>query len=595
MRQKILILLTACLMCASLTACGGQASAADNYWSLAGEAGDLETYIADNMDTLDLEVLRQEAVSDSTSLSQQFKAVSLLCAAEYRTNSQVQNIGQPDAAVPGQTPDTQDAAFQYEYPESAAYANAWLTKVNTDGSAFWNALENALKPYDCFYYIFAAADQLDGQTIVNIIKGIPQDSRYEKELRHAIDKWIEANPVRMAAYMEELIQIGYYEDEESLYRLKETYLYDKNAPCSIQADTADDALAYISCIRETMLPYLVSAFDYSDHQALSDITGENYYLTNLTITLDDELSLQEPSGDDLPELIDLEGKKVIAFYRNPYWEEYANSPTPLRILGDFMLGLSEDEYPRTAEEADYYLVLTPSYHVGGVYVSDSNTDSQAVFSRTSIDLYEAGTGSFLRHLGNVLEILPEVIWLQSDEDVPPQYSELTAADILSYIYHNINNPDAYLYLLDHTPEQPECEKGEPVILENWEVTYHSCEITDFFTESIFEYTANEDCIFVIGNFTITNIGPDVDTFMPSSDESPDDTLQIFLADTSGEVLGAIPASTDIHSSINDTALDSWETVDGQIVYHVPEEFVQDTDSLRIALIYKEQVVLFPLF
>ena len=90
----------------------------------------------------------------------------------------------------------------------------------------------------------------------------------------------------------------------------------------------------------------------------SDINGEEYYSTDLAVTIKEDLQLSEPREDNLPETIDLEGKKVAAFYHNPAAGEDADAPPAWRILGDFIMGLPDEEIPATLADADYYLVLT---------------------------------------------------------------------------------------------------------------------------------------------------------------------------------------------------------------------------------------------
>ena len=73
------------LLLASLTACqGGSGSVAESCWKKAKKADSLEDYMAENEDKVDLEALKQEASSADGPISQQFKAVAMLCAAEYR-------------------------------------------------------------------------------------------------------------------------------------------------------------------------------------------------------------------------------------------------------------------------------------------------------------------------------------------------------------------------------------------------------------------------------------------------------------------------------------------------------------------------------
>ena len=136
---------------------------------------------------------------------------------------------------------------------------------------------------------------------------------------------------------------------------------------------------------------------------------------------------------------------------------------------------------------------------------------------------------------------------------------------------------------------------EPVILENWEVIYHSSRITDSFSDSLFRYTPEEGKRFVVSDFTVTNIGPEREPFLSNSDTSPDDALQIYVGETSGETFTCYSVKRDIHSCMNDNWMDSWETVDGQLLFQVPEAFLQDTDSLCIIMMYKNQEIFYPLF
>ena len=197
------------------------------------------------------------------------------------------------------------------------------------------------------------------------------------------------------------------------------------------------------------------------------------------MTLQDEASSQETEEGE-PEAIEIEGKKVIALYRNLQGEEFDDSPPSLRVIGDFMLELPEEEYPATVEEVDYYLVLTANYEEGGFYQNSdgSETAIREINSSTSVDLYEAGTGMLLRRLGSILETAPESIFTSDDEG--SRYPEMAGADVLSYIYHHINEPESYVSLMDHLSGKSEIAIDEPVTLAGWEITYHSAEIVKEF-------------------------------------------------------------------------------------------------------------------
>lgn len=452
MKQKIKLLIILGLMCGCLSACGGDnMTQADKCWVDAQSAGSLEEYLKSEGDLIDWETLRQEAKNEELSLKQRFRAVNLLCAFEYQSFSETDEseassydhlIGEENIRM-----------FRMDYPDSSAYANAYLKKVNTAEEEFWEAFVVAFGSCDYLNALVAAADELDGQTIVNLVKGLNEDEMWGMKLKAALVKWVKAHPGGMEEYIEELIETGFYEDWD-IFEWKREYFYNKYDPYLIKTATIDDALSYISSVREILIPWLASEFGEEFEKRVeqrSEFGEGNYYETMLTVGADEALSLHEVMEDGHPEAIELEDKKVIAFYRNPSAEEFSGSPTTLRILGDFMLGLSEEEYPKTIAEADYYLVLTALYEYGGRYQDSygNETNIQWFFSRTSVDLYEAKTGRFLCHLGNLLEEAPDTVTVWSDEEnVISYYPEPVSADVLSYIYHSINEPEKYSYLMD---------------------------------------------------------------------------------------------------------------------------------------------------
>lgn len=70
-----------------------------------------------------------------------------------------------------------------------------------------------------------------------------------------------------------------------------------------------------------------------------------------------------------------------------------------------------------------------------------------------MDLYEAKTGQFLGRIGTLLEASLETMDIWRDEKKESIiYPELVSSDVLLYIYHNMNEPEKYAYLLDSIPE-----------------------------------------------------------------------------------------------------------------------------------------------
>lgn len=581
--------MTAAILCAAgifLSACQEkQPTAAEGYWEEAVRTGSIYQYVRENGDAMDIEALKAEAASGDSTLTQQFKATALLCVCEYEDN--IAAAEDPDLK------ETEETLFRFDYPESASYADSYLAKVNTEGDAFWESLETAFYPLDCLTPVLAASEEMSSDTLSNLTQKMPDYYVHKKELEEVIETWMEMKASRTLAFTDALMDYGYYDDW--IYNdWAEQYFYNPKDPYSIYTDTTEEALAYVNNLKINLLPKLRRQYGEENFQGQSELTGEGYYFTGLAVTIGEELHLAEPDESNQPETIDLEGKKVIAFYRNPYTEEFPASPAPLRVLGDFMMGLPREECPDTLEEADYYLVLTPSYEAGGIYRDDygAATDTQAIYSSTSVDLYEAGTGAFLRHLANVIE-MPPSYFLEGETETAAVYPELAAADMLSFIYHNANHPEEYLYMTDNANVETEYDRDEPVALKNWEITYHSCQIVKSFDQSIFRFTADEGYTFIRAEFTVTNNGSEDGTFLPNfPDESED--VAVYLVDLEN---GNYCESIDVinySNCLNSERLDPGETEEGEVVFHVPDELVQDTEALYIRIMLGNQVALYPL-
>lgn len=574
--KRRFVLLMGALACMGLTACEaiGSRSKGDTYWNAARKAESFEEYVAEHGAEFDLEALRQEAESAESTYSQKFKAVALLCAQEY---------------VSGRPADSEDSwedgAFDAEYPQSARYAADCLSKA-AQGDAFWTSFEDAFWPHEYFWPLLAAAGELDGETVAALWKGIP-DASYGDKLKDAVEQWVEENPKAVLAVGEALTEAGFYEDW-SRQDWRTIYFHDYAGRGFIETDSFQEALDYVSYAKD-LLPRVEE--DGSGVKLVSDVTGEEYYDTNLMVAFDSAPELKDGEEGAEPESIQVEGKKVIALYRNLQAEELEGSPAPMQVIGDFMFGLPEGEFPSAPEEADYYLVLTPEYEYGEYYQTQggSETKVQEVHSSTSVDLYDASTGTRLRHVGNILEDAPDRIFTSYDDD-SARFPEVTGEDVLSYIYHNINTPDMYVTLLDNIAGKSQLEKEEPVILGDWEIIYHAGELKEGFVHGIFSYEPGEGKIFAKGDFTITNKSMKTEGFLPTIYTIGEDTI-VQLVDTStGEMYDCVELLS-YGKCLNSSYLDPGETEDGELYFQVPSDI--DTGDLAIAVSLGNRVVYYP--
>ena len=580
-KRSWIILSGLALVC--LTACGQKGTPAEAKWAAAKKSDDMASYVTEHRD--ELEELKAEAQS-AESLGQQFKAVALLCMAEYQDQLAASNSPQINGRI-------NHDAFLFDYPNTSAYADNYFSKVNTDGAAFWESLKDAYYPYDYFLPMLAATSSLDAQTLSNLLNGIPADSSYQSTLKDAIDDWIKSKPGNVPAVGDALMEMGYFDDWNS-YDWTGTYLSKSTVPNLVSTDTAEDGLTYVRYMRDTLIPGMEAKLGRNTFWKTSELTGEDYYSTDLAVTIGDSPRLSEPQEDGLPETIELEGKKVAAFYHNPTAEEDPSAPSSWRVLGDFMMGLSDSELPTTLAEADYYLVLTSDHQFGNYYQDQSGnpTKIQAVYSSTSIDLYDAATGAFLRHVGNVMEEPSNTIFKNLGEE-SAQYPELVEADILSYIYHNINEPDAYRTLLDNTSSMEEpLTPGGTGLIGPWEITLNSFEVTDSFNDGLYTYSASNGCQIVRAIMTVSNRGFVEDSFLSGNLHLTANGLIAGIIDGSGENYYSVTDAMTYSKCLNGKSIESGETKEGELLFEVPNEAIGGGEPLYICFDLGYQELLF---
>lgn len=593
--KKRLLIAAGLLMIASLTACQGKAAkdktVSGAAWAAVKEADSLGDYIKEHGSELDMEALKAEADAADASLSQQFKATALLCTLEYRNS--LEAAGTLDTESDKLTG---SSMFQYDYPVSSAYADKYLAKVNTDGEEFWKSITEESFPDDCLNPIFAAAGDLDGQTLVKFMKEAPESGMVHYYLEDAIDFWVKNNPGKLAKTGDALMENDYFADW-TYYDWKQIFFHNSLKPNLVRADNADEALGYIAYLRTVFVPKLEPELGEDYFKMVSNLNSESYYTTGLAVTLGEELPLKEGEGQQ--DTIEIEGKKVVAFYRNLQTGEFADSPAPLRLLGDFMLTLPETEVPKTLADADYWLVLTPSYEYGEYYhdTSGKETKIQEVYSTTSVDLYEAGTGAFMRHLGNVMEQPSAQIYKDLSEEAA-QYPELIPADELSYIYHNINEPEKYATLTDNTTGLlSDIQKEEPVLMGKWQITYHSAQIKDSVEDSLYAYSPTEGCKFVIGEFTVANAGFYEDTFLPRFIQGvsyTSDTAYVRITDSTKANFYENLDPDTLTGALNRSPLKPGESKTGQLYFEVPNQVLESGEPLYFMVYRGNQKVYYPL-
>ncbi len=519
----------------------------------------MEAYVKAGAANIDFAALQEEAFAADSTLLQQFQATVLLCEIDCQGGA-----------------------------NASSYAESFLAKAITNEDQIWEVFDTTFHVDGCISALFEAAEQIDGRVLAKLWGNMPDSVVYESELRLAIENWVEAHPDKLPTYANELKAVGYF-DEWDADDWISNYLYNSEDPYCLTIKAADDALVYINFLRGTMLPEWEAAYGEQSFRTPSELGEDAYYITNLAPTVTEKLHFKSDAGEEpLPETIDLEGKKVVAFYRNPYAREYEGSPTELRIIGDFMLGLPDEAYPTSLKNADYYLVLTPSYESGDSKKMDmKNADErQEAYSGTSIDLYNAETRSFLKHLGTITESS-----MASAVNDTSEYSKLPQADQLYFMYQNINTPDAYASMIT---DYPYFQAEEPVFMGGWEITYHDCEIVESFEEGSFIYTASEEgCQIVRARFTITHIGSKQNTFLPMVYTIAEDPL-VQLTDSSHENYYEVADGLILKSNLVSETLNPGVSMDGELFFQLPDEVAQGTEQVYIVISLEDEEIFCPL-
>lgn len=569
---------------------------ADVWWKEAKSEENIREYVTNNHDKLDMEELQKIASDESSTLSQQFRAVILMCELEYQNNMAEsdgevltsKDIVVNDTLIPSQNnTDIFNGidVFSTDYPVSAPYADSFLAQIEVDKEAFWDAMEKASHPFNYFMPLLAATESVSPETAVLLTTDFPEGlSFYEDQAVKAVNTWLSYKAEHLPVVGDALREAGFFKNQD-FRSLDRIYLSDEAAAKSI-----DDGLAYIKYMKDSMIPMLEQEFPDDSDQLKQDsrLLAEPYFDTGLTISVPESLDLSEESKES--EVIELEGKKVIGFYHNPYQEEFQGSPRPVRILGDFMMTLPAEQAAATVDEADYYLVLTPSYTVGEQYKdrSGNDLDVEQVYSFTSVDLYEAESKMLLRHLGVVKESPSDGLLYQIGEELDPyEYPKLVSAETLTFIYQNINQPETFNPLLDHgVAGESQLSVGEAVWIDGWQFVMESYDVVPSFEAGNYRYDASEGNQLVRCYFHVTNNRDKQMTLLPMMYYIGQD-LSVWIRGDGDQTYESTRYLT-YSDGLNGSQFEPGEAKSGYIIFDVPSSVVENENGIMVELSLRPQ-------
>ncbi|GEM_PF-3430833 len=613
-RHHVILAVLGASLAVFLSACqggGGSASGGtyDKVWKKAVSDGSIREYVKTNKSELDIAELEKAAGDESTTLNQQFKATVLLCELEYQNymtdneqtvpvyNKDGTNINGTNYVLDNRIEIARgDDIFAAEYPVGSAYAERFLAQVENGGEGFWEAIESASYPYNYFMNLFAASDSLSGDTLVKLTMECPDSpSSLKEDITKAADKWLSVNPQKLPEVGEQLVQAGYFKDKK-LYDLSVAFFGTPTEP--VRLDDVNEGLAYIQFMKTTMFPMYEQDFsdDFKSKKVDSELLGSTYYSTGMDLVVPDMLDLKEEVTETETETVELDGKKVVAFYHNPDNTEFADSPEPLRVLGDFMLTLPEDQAAATLEEADYYLVLTPDYVLGEFYQMNSSAamEIQEVYSFTSVDLYDAASGMLVRHLGTVKESPSDSLFYRTDEDRSElEYPAMVSADQLLFMYQNINEPDIYRHLTEaYGADQSALGAGETAQVGTWEMTLESHEVMKSFEKGMFVYTAKDGHKFLRTRFTITNLSNEEKRLFPTVYYVGKD-MSLEIKDEEGNTYQPL-AGVSSSDYFEGTTFAAGESMSRYILFEIPDSMADGEQPVRLEFAIKPQTAVYVL-
>lgn len=594
-KRQIIIAVLCFLLLGGLTACGaGKSSKAEGWWKKAVKEESIELYVEKNQEQLNIETLKQEAGDEERSLEQQFKAVMLLCELEYQKNLAAGSDNKRNEKITASDISKEEDVFRFNYPISSSYVSSYLSKVNTNSEEFWSSLDVGSYKSNYMMSLFAALEEIDGSTLIALTMKVPEEhSKKADKINSALTKWFYEKPEKLPEVGKELMEAGYFE-QQSFKDFKQNFLYNPLDSDGKWVPHVNDGLKYIRFAKNEMIPMIGSAFEDGEIKSRSELLDTEYYDTQMNITIADAIELKEMEEKNPSDFIEIEGKKVIAFYQNPYLDEFEGSPTALRILGDFMLNLSEEQFPESMEQADYFFVLTPEYLVGDSYKDNSGGELNVkqVYSFTSLDLYEASTGELIQHLGQIKESASSSIFYSSEKNGKNQYPVLVSQDTLLYIYNNMNEPERYKGLMESQINiDAQMQVGETASLGNWDIVLESYEIIKSFEEGMYIYSAKDGFHFLKGRFTVTNHGTEKMSFLPMI-YYPEKDLMMWITDSEGETHYNHLNSTFSFRGLDQSYLDPGATKSGEIIFEIPDEWAEGDKKLYVELTLKPQNILY---
>ena len=144
----------------------------------------------------------------------------------------------------------------------------------------------------------------------------------------------------------------------------------------------------------------------------------------------------------------------------------------------------------------------------------------------------------------------------------------------------------------------EFERDEAILIGQWEITYHGCEIVDAFETSLSQYTADAGNQYVKAEITITNRGITSDSFLPATISVGSDSwedMNVYIVDFANETFyDCINQNIMNFGLFGKSTMEPGESMTGELVFEVPEDAIQEMEALYIAASRGRQVIVCPL-
>lgn len=566
----------------------------EDLWKSAQQEESIRVYCNNNQalqeDEEMITELANTAADESNEMKQRYHAMVLLSEIEYLKGVKAQTNEDLDQAEMG--------VFQVEYNKASEISEVFMKQLLADPAVFADLIDVS-SDYNAFSLLLATIDGISEDTFRNLIEILNDTDSHKKDrLVKGMNEYLVNNPDLLVNYSDIILASGYFNNQDF-----NSGFYSVVQGAASNCSNLSVSLGYIEFLKNKVLPVWETDYaEYSTKWRNSDTDEQDTavsFHTKFDFSLSDDLSLSEVREITNREPVILEGKKILVVYKNPQAEEYQGSAPKQRILGDAMLALDDQQRPLSSDEIDCIVLLTAHYMNGGKYssYSGSEIDIEMVYSFTSVDLYDGHNGEYLRHFGVFKESPSQRIMYQQGDTGRYEFPDpVSSYKILQKVNEALEKEAETGTITEPVEvelhENTMLEIGQPVILEDWEVTVNAYELVDSISDNYLLFTPQDAGQYLKAKVTITNKGNESLRLLPMIADTSKDLY--FVVQNQQEELIQPVNLLSYREGLFSKTVEPGETISGFIPFEIPDDLIVNDDDLSLVVYLAPQSVCYPL-